>query len=79
MTIDREKIMELEALDPEDLVSVLGLSSEQIIRAFPGHVYDYATVKFDYEDYDEESVALETLEDLETSGFSILDLDPEDS
>lgn len=74
--------MELEALDPEDLVSVLGLSSEQIIRAFPGHVYDYATVKFDYpewalsrDDLDEEHVALETLEDLENEGFSILDLE----
>lgn len=44
--IDRELVLELEASDPEDLVRVLGLSSEQILRAFPGHAYDYIRENF---------------------------------
>lgn len=55
MTIDKEHLKELESFDPDDLVEILGISSEQLLRAFPGHAYDYVRDNFgvpDNEEYD---------------------------
>lgn len=69
----REAVLELESSDPDDLVRMLGLSSEQIIRAFPGHAYDYIQTNFEgYGDEEEEEGEPSLLE----SGFSIIS-DPE--
>jgi len=64
MSINNEMMKELESFEPDELVTILGISSEQIIRAFPGHAYDYIRDNFvsDYnEDWSDED-GIETLE-----------------
>lgn len=46
MSINKEHLKELESFDPDDLVGILGISSEQLLRAFPGHAYDYIRDNF---------------------------------
>lgn len=68
----KEMIKDLESSDPEDLVGMLGLTPEQILRAFPGHVYDYIR---DNVPIDNEK-SFEELERLRHEGISIYETDP---
>lgn len=69
--VDHDKMKDLEALDPGELVEVLGLSTESILRAFPGHVFDYVCV----EGVEEEDVEIDINEEIrrlfEDEGYSI--------
>lgn len=40
--IVEEARRDLELLEPDEAAIILGLTTEQILTAFPGHVYDYA-------------------------------------
>lgn len=79
MGINKDMVKELESSDPEELVSLLGLTSDQIIRAFPGHAYDYiqdnfytGTEPLEVDD-DREYEAFDLLEHLQDEGYSVLD------
>lgn len=83
MAINQDAIKELESADPDELVSMLGITSEQLIRAFPGHTFDYINENFSTEDgsllYENESDFYEEMERLVNEEFSIYRVEnPED-
>jgi hypothetical protein len=60
---------------------MLGITSEQIVRAFPGHAYDYIRDNFNTsssEDYDDDAESeIGIIERLRDEGYTILDEDSE--
>lgn len=73
MGIDKESLKELESMDPDELVDVLGVSSEQIIRAFPGRAYDYIRDSFGYPEDNDGEEAIEMIRRLQDEGFAFPD------
>ena len=77
MEINKDLMKELEAAEPDELVALLGITTDQIIRAFPGHAYDYIRDNFTLETDDTEEEALSELERLRDEGYTVLDGPPE--
>lgn len=67
--IDQEKIKDLESLEPGEVVEELGIRTDDILRAFPGHVFDYSCI-LTVDDPDDQG-AEEEIEQLKAQGYSV--------
>lgn len=77
----REAILELESMDPDELVVLLGITPEEILRTFRWKTLDYIENNYDVhlvsEDIEYYAEGVDTIRGFEERGYSIVEPEPE--